>query len=189
MLGDDLLTGEITRLTTLNREDLPAFARWMNSMALRRLLGPSPVLPITMDDENAWYNSIQRPEDRPFAIRALTDDRLLGNCGMKDIDWVSRRCMIGIFIGDEQDRGKGYGTDALNVLLRYIFQEMNLNRVGLEVYSYNTRARRSYEKLGFVLEGTIREGLLRDGAYHDILQMGILRREWLARQPMTPTIA
>lgn len=181
MYGDDLLIGDKVRLTALTRDDLPTFARWLGSMELRRLLSPGRVIPFNMDDEKAWYDSITRPEDRPFAIRTLEDDRLLGSCGIHDINWQSRHGIVGIMIGERDAWGKGYGSDALNVLLRYCFNELNLNRVALQVFSYNTRARRAYEKLGFVHEGTLREAILRDGVYHDILLMAILAREYAAR--------
>ncbi|MCL4252318.1 MAG: GNAT family N-acetyltransferase, partial [Anaerolineae bacterium] len=69
----------------------------------------------------------------------------------------------------------------MNVLLRFAFMDLNLHRLELNVFSYNARAIRSYEKIGFMREGVLRETLYRDGVYHDIHVMGILRREWMAK--------
>jgi RimJ/RimL family protein N-acetyltransferase len=101
-------------------------------------------------------------------------------CEINRVFRQARHCMFWIGIGEAQFRGSGYGSDAIRVLLRFAFLEMNLNRVGLEVMSYNIRAITTYERLGFVHEGRQREMVIRDGVYYDILLMGILRREWEA---------
>lgn len=182
MYGDDLLIGEKIRLTAITRDDLPAFLRWMNSMEIRRLLGQEQAIPFNMEDQTGWYEqSNKKPAQRPMAIRTLEDNTLIGNCGVMQVNHAARHCMVGIVIGEREYWGRGYGSDALNVLLRYIFMEMNLNRVGLEVYSYNTRAIKAYAKVGFVQEGVLREMVLRDGDYYDMHIMGILHREWLAK--------
>ena len=89
---------------------------------------------------------------------------------------------MGIGIGERQDWNNGYGTDAMQVILRYAFMELNLRRVTLNVFEYNPRAIRSYEKAGFRHEGRIRQYLNRDGQRWDILYMGILREEWMEQQ-------
>jgi RimJ/RimL family protein N-acetyltransferase len=85
---------------------------------------------------------------------------------------------VGIGIGEREYWGKGYSTDMMRVILRYAFTELNLNRVTLNVFEYNPRAVRSYEKAGFVVEGRERKAIHRDGKYWDVLFMGVLREEW-----------
>jgi RimJ/RimL family protein N-acetyltransferase len=85
---------------------------------------------------------------------------------------------MGISLGDREYWGKGYGSDAMRLLLRYAFHELNLHRVSLNVFEYNPRAIRSYEKVGFVHEGRMRKFLNREGKRWDILYMGITRQEW-----------
>nr|WP_206076217.1 GNAT family protein [Marinitoga lauensis] len=75
----------------------------------------------------------------------------------------------------------GYGTEAMKLLVNFIFDEMNINKVKLHVFSFNKRAIRSYEKVGFKVEGVLREQIFREGKYHDEIIMGILRREWQKR--------
>jgi RimJ/RimL family protein N-acetyltransferase len=117
-------------------------------------------------------------EEILFAIRKLGDNQLIGMCAVKDIRWQSRHCEVWIGIGHPAMRGQGLGTDAMRVLVRYAFMEMNMNRVGLVVASYNDRAQKSYLKVGFKEEGRQREYIFRDGVYYDMIQMGLLRSEW-----------
>lgn len=85
---------------------------------------------------------------------------------------------MGIGIGEREYWSKGYGTDAMNVILRFAFDELNLYRISLNVFEYNQRAIRSYEKVGFVVEGREREFLRRGGRRWDMIFMGLLREEW-----------
>ena len=114
-----------------------------------------------------------------FGIRTLDGDQLIGNCSLMQTDWRNRKAVLGIGIGDKAYWGKGYGSEATALLMEYAFDELNLHRVELEVYDFNERARRAYEKVGFVHEGICREALFRDGAYHDIHIMGLLREDWV----------
>ena len=92
---------------------------------------------------------------------------------------VGRDAFVGLGIGETEYWSKGYGTDVMNVLLRFAFTEINLKRVTLTVFEYNPRAVRSYEKAGFRHEGRLRDLLYREGRRWDNLFMGILREEWL----------
>ena len=85
---------------------------------------------------------------------------------------------LGITIGDPDDTGRGYGSDAIRALLAFGFGELRLERIWLDVYDYNERARQVYERIGFVHEGTLRHALFRDGRFHDVHRMAILRGEW-----------
>ena len=176
----NLFTGQLVRLTAINVEtDTEMFARWDRDTEHMRLLDADPHRLMTAKQIKA---EIEREEaasqEIQFAIRTLADDRLIGFVGLDGISWTHGDSFIGIGIGDRAYWGKGYGTDAMRVLLRYAFTELNLYRLSLNVFSYNTRAIRTYEKVGFVVEGRMREALLRDGQYHDLVFMGILREEW-----------
>jgi RimJ/RimL family protein N-acetyltransferase len=177
--GDDLLKGEQVRLAALTKDDVAVFGPWYESVELLRMLNSGAVRPFSLEDEAEWYESARKQHNLyQFGIRLLADNRLIGTCTVMDINWPARSSMVGISIGAPDARGKGYGTDAMRVLLRYCFMELNLNRVGLTVFSYNTRAMTSYRKVGFQQEGVMRQAILRDGEYHDIVLMSILRSEW-----------
>jgi RimJ/RimL family protein N-acetyltransferase len=85
---------------------------------------------------------------------------------------------VGIFIGDKDYWNQGYGSDAMQLLLKYGFNSLNLNRIYLHVFDTNPRAIRAYEKVGFVLEGRLRQDIFLNGSYVDVLMMSVLRSEW-----------
>jgi RimJ/RimL family protein N-acetyltransferase len=115
-----------------------------------------------------------------FVICLLDDDRPIGEASLMDIDRVNGSAELGILIGEKAEWGKGYGTDAVNALVDFGFGWLRLERIWLEVWTENPRARRSYEKAGFVREGTLRHDRYEDGRFTDGDIMSILREEWLA---------
>jgi len=118
-----------------------------------------------------------------LGIRLLVDDLIIGFISLGGFNWQARSAWVGIGIGEPDYRGKGYGSDAMNVMARYAFCYLNLNRINLNVFEFNPRAVRSYEKCGFVHEGRERQWLNRGGQRWDLIYMGLLREDWLARQP------
>jgi RimJ/RimL family protein N-acetyltransferase len=177
-----LFHGELVRLAALNGEmDAETLAFWSRDTEFERLLDADPVLPSTRAKERT---RIERDENSPdtlsFGLRTLTEDRLIGFVGLFGIEWHAGVAFVGIGIGETDYRGKGYGTDAMRLILRYAFEALHLRRVSLDVFEYNQRAYRSYIKAGFVEEGRARQYLHRDGRRWDLIYMGILREEWLA---------
>jgi RimJ/RimL family protein N-acetyltransferase len=176
----DILTGQLTHLTAVNPDtDAAIIARWSRDSQFWRLAHTVPAYP-----ELARRRK-QHIEDRGldlkgFAIRLLADERLIGLIGLYTIFWPHREAFMGIHIGEREYWGRGYGTDALRVLLRYAFDELNLQRVSLSFLEGNARAMRSYEKCGFKLEGRERWAWAYDGRRWDEIYMGVLREEWEA---------
>jgi RimJ/RimL family protein N-acetyltransferase len=178
IMGNELLTGEKVRLAGITKDDLPLFTTWFSSLDLVHMVRDTAALPATLQDEEAWFERQRKRDDYQFAIRTAADGTLIGSCGLMEIQWQARHALLGIAVGDPSYWGRGYGSDAVRVLLRYAFMELNLNRVALEVYAYNARAIAAYRKVGFNEEGRLRQALYRDGSYHDIVAMAVLRREW-----------
>lgn len=181
LIGGDLFTGKLVRLTASRPEDKDTLARWTNDSEYLRLLDDDPAVPRTaeffteMEKKREGHNSFH------FHIRTLEDDKFIGFISTW-VSWTNQTGWLGLGIGEADYRGKGYGSDALAVLLRYAFHELNMHRMSLGVFAYNTRAIKAYTKLGFVEEGRLREAIFRDGKRHDILHMGLLRRDWEAQQ-------
>jgi RimJ/RimL family protein N-acetyltransferase len=180
----DLLKGRLVRLAAVDHEELSkAYAVWNQDSELTRLMDARSVRLASTKAMSAFFEKEMTdpaPTEYYFAIRALEDDRLLGDINLEVVDhWAPRNAFVGLAIGERADWSKGYGTDAMKVALRFAFHELTLRRVTLTVFEYNPRAIRSYEKSGFKHEGRIRGGLLKDGKRWDMLFMGILREDWL----------
>jgi RimJ/RimL family protein N-acetyltransferase len=133
-------------------------------------------------EEYAPARAAATPTFVEFRIRTLTDDRLIGFVALHSIEWNNRVGEASIGIGDSACWGKGYGTDAMRVILRFAFHELNLDRLWLTVIASNARAIRTYEKVGFRHEGALRKAVYRDGERCDMLVMGILRDEWMEQR-------
>jgi RimJ/RimL family protein N-acetyltransferase len=169
------IPGKRLRLRAIERSDIPTFVRWFNDPEVRHYL--EMLMPMSQAQEERWFEAhLERGDSHIFGIETL-DGLLIGNIGLSDIDWRNRRAVLGIVIGEKEYWGKGYGTEAIMALLRFVFENMNLQRVDLKVFDYNQRAVRCYEKCGFKLEGRLRQAHFHDGEYHDELVMGILRNE------------
>jgi RimJ/RimL family protein N-acetyltransferase len=171
--------GDKVELGPVQREYLGKYVEWLNDWEVSRFLAPGVPFLLNLDDETDWFERRRQDKDNiVFAILALPEKQLIGNCGAHRLDWKNRSAVFGIVIGDKNYWNKGYGTDATRTLLRFAFEQLGLNRVELEVYDFNPRAIRAYEKAGFRRDGVRRQALYRDGAFHDTYLMGILREDW-----------
>lgn len=179
-MNDARLSGRLVTLTAVDpATDAEIIAHWSRDSQFWRLAHTLPAYP------EAAQRVKRELEDRPidlhgFAIRTLMDDQLIGLTGLYTIIWPQREAFMGIQIGERDYWGKGYGTDALRVLLCFGFGELNLQRVSLSFLEGNDRAQRSYEKCGFRYEGRERQAWAYDGRRWDEIYMGLLREEWQA---------
>ena len=161
--------------------DLPAIARWYNDAGFMRLWDARPAYPKTEEVLKEELEEGRKSQNMfAFAARLLEDDRLIGYLELDGILWTHGVSWLSIGIGDQADRGKGYGREALGLALRFAFGELNLHRVQLTVFEYNETAIALYEKLGFRREGVYREFMQRDGRRYDMYLYGLLRAEWSA---------
>ena len=182
----DLLRGELVRLTAENPEVMASnFSLWYQDTGWVRFLDTDPS---RLFSEKKWKEWLEKdldketPDEVFFAICTLEKDVLIGFIGLFELFKHHGDTLVAIALGERKFWGKGYGTDAMQIMLRYAFNELNLRKAGLIVFEYNTRAIRSYEKVGFINEGCVRKVMQRDGKRWDFQYMGILREEWLTRQ-------
>ena len=175
----NLLSGEKVRLTGLKKDDLPVILGWRVDTRFLRLWNSNPLVSRDEGEVSQWLDRTEKSEDEmTFAIRLLGNDHLIGIAELAEIEWSNRVASLGIGIGDPENWGKGYGTEATRLLMAYGFNELNLYRLQLTVLAYNIRAVGMYEKLGFIREGVLREFGERDGRRYDLYQYGLLRTEW-----------
>lgn len=172
------LSGPTVGLRGLTREDLPAYRRWIENPAATAFMETGWRPPSDAEME-ALYKASTEPNDTVvFAIQPHGLGRAVGSCGLYLIQWICRRAEFRILIGDDEGRGRGYGTEAAKLVLAYAFDKLNLEIVYLGVNLENGGAIRSYEKAGFRREGIRRKLVYRNGRYYDVVMMSILREEW-----------
>jgi diamine N-acetyltransferase len=175
-----MIYGDRIRLRQPERSDLPTFVAWLNDPEVRH--GIHMHLPMSLAREEDWFEGmIKRPvEEQTLVIEIKQGKKWVtaGTCGFHNIDWRVHRAEVGILIGEKSLWSKGYGTEAMRLLLKHGFETLNLNRIDLMVYEDNPGAIRAYEKAGFVQEGRLRQAQYSKGAYQDVLIMSVLRSEW-----------
>lgn len=180
-LPPPIVRGEHVYLRAAERTDVPTFVRWFNDAETTSFL--SMRAPMSQAMEETWFARMvegQGKDEYLFVICQLSDGQPIGNCGLFRVDQINGNAGIGITIGEKELWGKGLGTDAMLALLDFGFGQLRLERLWLEVYDFNARARRSYDKSGFSLEGVERHAVYKHGRHIDVELMSILRDEWAA---------
>lgn len=170
--------GKLVRLRALEQGDLHDTHRFINDYETMRGAASGMLYPSSMEDESRWLanqTSFTRGEYQ-FAVETLEEGLLIGRCGFIRIDWKNRLGEIAILIGEKAFRGKGYGTDAVNVLTRFGFDELNLHKLKASVFAFNKPALAAYEKCGFVREGELKNELFREGVYHDVILLALFKK-------------
>ncbi len=175
---DDVrLEGELVLLRPRVDEDLALFDRWHGNPDVRHWLHMSEMPEQTLEIERQrWQIARNDPTRLSFVIETL-DGVPIGNIVLIGVDAMHRRAELGIAIGEKGDWGRGYGTDAIRVILRFAFEVLKLRRVELITDVDNERGIRAYEKCGFVREGVLRAKRLRYGEPLDMLIMAVLRED------------
>jgi RimJ/RimL family protein N-acetyltransferase len=176
--GKSVLEGDLIRLRALRDDDLPRLVEWWNdpdTMVLQQYT----VLPVpeagTIEMFRNW--SLNKPETGVGLSVETHEGELVGHVALFGVKPRTRIATLAIILGAPHT-GRGYGSDAVKVAVRYAFDEMAVNKVELQVWSFNPRARRVYEKAGFVQEGRRRAATFHRGAFHDEILMGILRDDY-----------
>jgi RimJ/RimL family protein N-acetyltransferase len=170
-----MIAGEHVILRAFEREDAERSYRWMNDPSIVRTLKSR--YPIAFQTEIEWLDRAMRSNtnERHFAIERKDDRTHIGNASIHEIDWVSRTAWFGLFVGEPTAWNRGFGSDAIRTLVRFAFEEMNLQKLRINVFDYNDRAKHVLESQGFVREGHLRREFYREGVLHDILILSIFR--------------
>ena len=176
------LTGKTIRLRAITSDDLDSIKEWINDSEVTRglLVGRYPM---TEETERQWIEDKMKAtsSETLFTIETLSGD-YVGGISLFKIHPVEHHAELGIVIGDKSKWSKGYATEAMELIIEYGFNQLNLNMIYLAVVVFNKRAAALYTRVGFVEEGRLRQRVYRDGSYHDELSMSMLKTEWMARQ-------
>ena len=179
MISESIIQGVQVRLRPLEERDLPTCVEWMHDREVTRWLA-SVGEPPTLADEQEWYDRRRADPDSVMWAIETAEGRLIGNVELR-LTPAARRAEMGIVVGDKAEWNQGYGTHTVQLVLRYAFKELELNRVELTTDEENARAIRCYEKCGFTREGLLRQHRLVDGQFGNTLVMAVLREEWRGR--------
>jgi RimJ/RimL family protein N-acetyltransferase len=186
-----LLQGYALRLRPPGRADLPKLFDWYND--------PDNVAPFdrfSLDTAESFEAAVNAAADDPrslaprFVVERVEDARILGFVGHYRPHPVLETTDVWYVLGDRSARGKGYGKEAVGLLVDYLFHEVNLARVGATCDVENVPSYRLLEALGFRREGTLRSALFHHGRWHDVLVYGVTRPEWSeAPRSLNPILA
>ena len=184
-IATQLFEGQDIRFGPIDYEKDPEIeSKWTHDAGFMRLNEFEPARPMSAAIVKKQYEKLEKriEEEKDlyhFMIRARADDRLIGKAMIRRIEWANGSCDVRLGIGSLDDQRKGYGTQALRMLLRFAFAELNMFRVSAHVAEYNEGAITLLKKLGFVEEVRRRQSLERDGRRWDLLVFGLLKDDWL----------
>jgi RimJ/RimL family protein N-acetyltransferase len=162
--------------------NVAAFLRWYADPAIARLARyqATPMRPEEI--ERFFAARVVGPEALAMAVHEKATDRLVGTCAFSQLDGDNGSALYHITIGESDTWGKGFGTEATQLMVDHAFGTLGLHRIALYVFEFNERAIRAYRRCGFVVEGRSRESIWRDGRWWDELAMSVLESDWQARR-------
>ncbi len=175
-----MLEGKRTFLRPLEPDDIPIFQRWYNNQEVNYWANAAwPLSTMISEDEIEERFFVPNRDSRRFTI--LNENKEpIGTTGFRDTNIPARSAVLFIVIGEKEYWDRGYGSDALKVLIDHLFLQWNFHRLSLDTWDGNQRALRAYEKLGFQIEGRLRQARFVMGEYRDAIIMALLRDEYIA---------
>jgi RimJ/RimL family protein N-acetyltransferase len=172
------LEGKRIFLSPILRKDVPSFQKWVNNLEITMYTAQATNI-FTIEDEYEWFEKTRKSKDTiVLSIVKRNSNEVIGAVSLNEINYTDRRANLGIMIGEIKEWNKGYGKEALVLILDFGFNVLNLHNIYLSVYSYNKRAIMAYNKLGFKLTGKLRKARFLGGEYYDILIMDMLAKEF-----------
>lgn len=173
-----MFTGKNIRLRSYKIEEVETVLNLIEEEGLRDTLSKAPIFPYSFEDEKAFIEGSlhQNGFKYNFAIELIKDKSLIGGCGIHESDEKNRNVTIGIWVGKAY-QGLGYGSDALRVLSKFIFEELNMHKIKLRYYAFNKKARICYDAVGFKEEGVHKDECFRWGRYNDEISMSLFRED------------
>lgn len=172
------IQGEKVWLRPFEKEDMALMSKWHNDPEIKKLFAIT-----TETSEDYWLKWLERCENNPnvvyYGIAKKGENKLMGYVHLDGIMWGHKLCRdIGILIGEKEEWSKGYGTEAMKLMIDHAFNTLNLHRLELMTLSFNERGLRVWEKCGFKKEGLMRKARLSEGKWHDIIFFGLLEDEF-----------
>ncbi|MDD2377116.1 MAG: GNAT family protein [Clostridia bacterium] len=173
--------GDRIYLSPIDVEDYQIITKWMNDETLSSGLGTVSKL-ISDLNEKEWLENVCKNGKYHFAVIKKEDNTLLGIYGLEEKDSTSRRFHVGGFIGEKENRGKGYGTEALKLITKFAFEILNAQSLFSGIYSFNIASIKSAEKSGYTKVGTFRKSVYYNMEYHDAIYIDIIREDYILKK-------
>lgn len=172
------IKGKFVTLRAIEEEDLEFLRQMINDPEMERLVGGYS-FPISKVQQKKWFESIINDSSQLRLIIETEENGTIGFANIVNIDWKNRSAFHGMKIGDKRFRGRGIGTDTVMAVMKYAFEELQLNRIETTIIDYNEPSKKLYlEKCGWKVEGVRRKAVFKGNQYHDELIVGILREEY-----------
>lgn len=171
------LRGSKVLLRALEREDLEYLREMANDPDMEKMvIGWS--FPISKYEQEKWYE--KTVGDKTNLKLAIQDDKgvLIGMATLGPIDWKNRKAEHGIKLGRNTPKGQGYATDAVMTVMKYAFEELQLNRLEGSMFEYNIASQKLYTKCGWSVEGKARQSIYKNNKYHDEIIVSVLREDY-----------
>lgn len=170
----EFLFNQFVALRPIEESDLEQLRKWRNDPELRQRTREWKAL--TSQDQARWFERITSAGRSDHMFIVMHNNTAIGVIGLCGWNMHDRHAEISFYVGDTENRGKGYMISALTLLIDWGFRQ-GLHRIWAEVYAFNIPSVKLLEKLGFVIEGTQREHVFRDGQFVDSLMMGLLKSD------------
>ena len=172
------LKGKKIYLRALNQEDMKLLNQMINDDYIEKMV-VGWNRPISEYEQNEWYANLKNDDNIRYAINTVENkNNIIGSATIRNIDWKNRSASYDIKMIKEFT-GKGLGTDTIQTLLKYSFKELNLNRINVNIIEYNEASKKMFEKCGFIIEGVQRKAVFKNGKYHSVLNLGILKEDFV----------
>lgn len=176
--GSVFLSGKTIDLRVITEACIPEFLVWYNDSEVTNNI--TIYLPTTEKDEKDWIASLQAKKNTDIVLAIVTKEgRHIGNVGIHGINWKDRVATTGTVIGEKEFRGKGIGTEVKMILLNYIFNTLNLQKVCSRAFAFNVASQRFSEKCGYEQEGLLRRHAFKNGKYVDEVLLAVFYEDWL----------
>ena len=172
------LIGEMIILRAMEPEDMRIFCEMVNDPYIESMVGGWS-FPISQFEQARWFEKVFNDKrNLRFTIVSKKNGEILGMANLKDIDWKNRVAFHGIKLAPNAEKGIGYGKDTVMTLMKYAFEELQLNRLDGAIIEYNHASMSLYKKCGWKIEGTRRQAIYKNDSYHDNILVGILKTEY-----------
>ncbi len=158
-----------------DEEAIKKYTKWMNDESINIWIHHNSSVDQYLS-EKEWAEKKQESGKNRFAIVEKETRNLIGTCGCDCVDGITAN--LGICIGEESGRNKGYGTEVIKLLIRFAFMQLNAHRVQLRLVARNERAHKCYQNAGLRTYGVQHEAVYYNGGFDDLICMEILRRDW-----------